>query len=1355
MVVGLLPVLALAQSTDQNYVKTTTYQVATQNGTVGQDNKIEVVNYADGLGRPVQTIAAQAGGDREDNVKHITYDVFGTSSREYLPWAGFNVNSLNYIAPSTLQTNIDLFYNTVKYDNTANPYSERVYEVGSGRTLEIGAPGNDWAIGPNRDLNHTIRNLYRSNEVDDVREFSVSFSGSSSQLVYEGYYPRNELYLTITKDENWQDGDVDNNTVQEFTNKQGQMILKRAFNNGVAYETYYVYDDYGLLTFVMSPELSANIISGGSLASNHQQLMDDLGYQYKYDHRNRLSDKKVPGKGWEYIIYDKLDRPAFTQDAEMRQNNQWLFTKYDAIGRVAYTGIMTSNYSRSGIIFQLSIGDQYESREINPNVVGTTDPTQIYYSDNGFISELGDVTLHSINYYDDYVDTATMTMPGQNYFGVDITTDTAGLPTVNRVRVLGTTQWITSMVGYDEKGRSIFTETDNPYLGSHDLVQSLLDFTGKPVETRTTHAKSGLPLIVIADYFTYDHQSRLLTHEQKIDDEPVQLIVSNNYDELGRLTAKDVGGETIVDGYTDVTAADVTADGTIDKNISTNGWNSGAKTRGEITEDGGVEFTVVHSAWRHYKVGLVEVGGSYENGWGNYDFAIYIRGGDHNGDGTGPDVDLMIGNTITHSGITTYSVGDVFKVERVGSNIVFKKGTTTLHTEPFNNTSRLIGKVGLYSYNAAIADMALFGPNDRVLQKVNYAYNVRGWLTDINSVPTVGISKGADLFNFRINYNQLEGNATGTPLYNGNIAQTLWATTNTDNDIRGYAYDYDDMNRITGARSYTGNTLNTMFSNIIQDVSGISYDRNGNILTLTRRGFNDTGTNNGVWDDLVYGYEGNQLKNVTDNAFPTLADYGFDDVSNNVTEYLYDDNGNMTRDDNKGITSITYNHLNLPTVIVFGSSGQIQYIYDATGVKLKKMVTEGSTNTLEYDGNFVYENGVLQFFNHLEGYVIPVANTSKSTKGFKGGATTYSQFEYVFQFKDHLGSVRLSYGDDDGNGSISGSEIIEESNYYPFGLKQKGYNQNIAGGSDEGQKWKYQGQEFEEDLGKKTYAYQWRDYDPALGRFGKIDRFAEKYISDSPYSFSKNNPIRFQEIAGDSLWITFGENNEHRALYQDGELLNADGSRYEGEGVKVTRRGNIRITNSFLKKATKALDKIVGSNDDTGIDVVGSLQDSDHNFTIAQGGFSRFDPGTFDQPMVNINLATYNQLTETGISGQPFWNSETASFDLTPASPGGTGGIIYWSGNDLTMNGGQDVATSMSILAHELFHAYDANTGSLVRNPLQNPETHLGDTEIGEVRAVVYANKVRSSYGQALRKTYSNNTYQIPSQMPPTIQLRN
>jgi RHS repeat-associated protein len=142
----------------------------------------------------------------------------------------------------------------------------------------------------------------------------------------------------------------------------------------------------------------------------------------------------------------------------------------------------------------------------------------------------------------------------------------------------------------------------------------------------------------------------------------------------------------------------------------------------------------------------------------------------------------------------------------------------------------------------------------------------------------------------------------------------------------------------------------------------------------------------------------------------------------------------------------------------------------------------------------------------------------------------------VYNYTDHLGNIRLSYTQDPQTGALA---ILEEQHYYPFGLQHKNYNsditkidllpeQNNEKGLKEaappsvplqnpGYMYKFQGQELEVEFGKNTYAYQWRDYDPAIGRFNKIDRFAEKYYSVTPYHFSANNPVFFMEINGDSI----------------------------------------------------------------------------------------------------------------------------------------------------------------------------------------------------------------------------------------------
>ncbi|MBN2639491.1 MAG: RHS repeat-associated core domain-containing protein [Bacteroidales bacterium] len=165
------------------------------------------------------------------------------------------------------------------------------------------------------------------------------------------------------------------------------------------------------------------------------------------------------------------------------------------------------------------------------------------------------------------------------------------------------------------------------------------------------------------------------------------------------------------------------------------------------------------------------------------------------------------------------------------------------------------------------------------------------------------------------------------------------------------------------------------------------------------------------------------------------------------------------------------------------------------------MVTNGSTiTTTDYANGFVYTNNALTFINQPEGYVEPDGTS----------------FRYVYQYKDHLGNIRLSYSDYDGSGTITSStEVVEENNYYPFGLKHYGYN-DAHNGSEH--KFKYNGKELQDDAvgtnALNMYDYGARFYDPAVGRWFVPDPLAEKYMPVSPYTYAINNPIRLIDIDG-------------------------------------------------------------------------------------------------------------------------------------------------------------------------------------------------------------------------------------------------
>src|SRR5690349_4901430 len=158
----------------------------------------------------------------------------------------------------------------------------------------------------------------------------------------------------------------------------------------------------------------------------------------------------------------------------------------------------------------------------------------------------------------------------------------------------------------------------------------------------------------------------------------------------------------------------------------------------------------------------------------------------------------------------------------------------------------------------------------------------------------------------------------GAAQYNGNISEAIWSSAGLNK--QSYGYSYDNLNRLTEGKYY--NTVTSAedgrYNEKIGDLnlSRPGYDLNGNVLNLFRYG-KKTATGFGLMDDLGYTYAngGNQLTAVSDAITTQVAENGFKEVTEGTLDYTYDANGNMVKDDNKGITSIEYNHLNLPSKV--------------------------------------------------------------------------------------------------------------------------------------------------------------------------------------------------------------------------------------------------------------------------------------------------------------------------------------------------------------------------------------------------------------------------------------------------------
>jgi RHS repeat-associated protein len=299
------------------------------------------------------------------------------------------------------------------------------------------------------------------------------------------------------------------------------------------------------------------------------------------------------------------------------------------------------------------------------------------------------------------------------------------------------------------------------------------------------------------------------------------------------------------------------------------------------------------------------------------------------------------------------------------------------------------------------------------LDTLTNTYNIRGWLTAINKGFVVGNSDA--WFGMELGYDK-NGYATfSNKQYNGNISATIWRTKG-DGEKRKYDFGYDAANRLLKAdfTQQSGSNWNVSagidYSMKMGDGSDplTAYDGNGNIRKMWQKGWKLGGST--TIDSLIYKNNdySNKLKYVRDGKndpdsklsdFKEPSQNHTDNLTSNTADYSYDGNGNMTADANKGISSISYNHLNLPDSIVITGKGSIKYIYDAVGTKLKKIVYESgkADKTTVYIGGCLYENDTLQLLQHEEGRIRLAVNTSNVYTGY-----AFDYFE-----KDHLGNVRV------------------------------------------------------------------------------------------------------------------------------------------------------------------------------------------------------------------------------------------------------------------------------------------------------------------------------------------------------------
>lgn len=565
LLVFLLPATSIGQTWNKNFIRTRVPRRAIQSTikldqlTGNKDSVMVTVNYVDGLGRPSQTIGQQASPAGKDIVQIYSYDQYDREVKKLLPFASTG-SAGNFVLNADSEQSV--FYNPSgdTQPQLSNgvarnkfPYAETLIEPSAlSRVLDQSAPGDNWqfagkpgAINPG----HTVKTDYGANNgsLDTasgtaVALYKVTINPDFSRTLTRAQsnsalYDTSQISVVVSKDENWKSGRT--GTVEEYKDLQGKTILKRAYNyaNGVQIlSTYYVYDDLGNLSFVLPPGASPD-----TTAAITKPVLDNLCYQYQYDDRNRLIQKKLPGKGWEYLVYNQIDQVVATQDSLQRGQNNWLFTKYDALGRVALTGVWNNNGSAiTRVALQNIINGQsslYESRT----------PTGNGYSNIAWPTSFVTTTL-TLSFYDGYVDIPGL--PANFAIPLNVNSNPVGLLTVSQTNVLGTSNMLWQAQFYDDLGRTVKAMKQHYLAGTvnvnnYDSYLNSYSFNNEITGVQRQHftaSNTSSPALTINSTYSYDHTGRKKDSYSSINTATQTLLSRLSYNDIGQLYVKILNG---------------------------------------------------------------------------------------------------------------------------------------------------------------------------------------------------------------------------------------------------------------------------------------------------------------------------------------------------------------------------------------------------------------------------------------------------------------------------------------------------------------------------------------------------------------------------------------------------------------------------------------------------------------------------------------------------------------------------------------------------------------------------------------------------------------------------------------------
>ncbi|MBR5907489.1 MAG: hypothetical protein IKZ50_03740 [Bacteroidales bacterium] len=485
-----------------------------------------------------------------------------------------------------------------------------------------------------------------------------------------------------------------------------------------------------------------------------------------------------------------------------------------------------------------------------------------------------------------------------------------------------------------------------------------------------------------------------------------------------------------------------------------------------------------------------------------------------------------------------------------------------------------------------------------------FTYNIQDWMTEVKT------KKGtANIFNQKLRYYNPQKNYT-TPLFGGNISE--WETTQGTEESNTYVFAFDKLGRLNAANRFEGNDA-------VQDISytekEITYDRNGNILTLLR--VSESAMN--AMNDFSFAYDGDKLASISGSKEGTAvsATYTYDGNGNNLFEGLeqvrlsYGLNNQVFRVRKSGMGPFVPKSKDgkeeergpkppVPlTEEIIGT-----YSYFADGAKFS--LTDANGLTRIYLGPFTLArkktgtgtgSASVTLMESAEAQGAEArfafAATPQTTLGTD---TTYTvDYETLYLVKDHLGSVRV-ITDSMGN-------VLERNDNYPYGLRTdlgrnyptlpEKYRVRLPSSTSafstdyisetsptaavQPYKLLYNGKELQLMAQTPLIDYGARQYNPVTTRWNAPDPLCEKDMNHSPYSYCKNSPIVLVDLLGLTDYynlngilvrhIDDNSSDKYLLLTYKGKIINKNGTVLEKDKdfIDEVIRNNYMIKNPTIK----------------------------------------------------------------------------------------------------------------------------------------------------------------------------------------------